>query len=365
MLKTFLKILLGLFVLLVAFLVYAGFFGWNVQSVAYNPPTKLEFTGNLAPNDRLETAELFAKNKISGGEDVAIDKEGRIYTGSVNDGKIYRISPQIGKPETIEIFADLGKTPVGLKFDKDENLIVCHNPRGLLSISPKGEISVLTDSAEGEKFGFPDDLDIASDGKIYFSDATTKFTGNNGKASWEYELFEANPYGKLLVYDPETKQTKVLLRDLYFANGVSLSKNEDFVAVLETFRFRAVRYWLKGEKAGTWDYLSENLPGFPDGIMKNEKGDFWIAIATRRNDLADWLQPKPFWKNVLTTLPKFIWNSTENYGLVIKINENGEIIESLHDASGKVYFITNAVEKDGYLYLGTLKGDSIARVKLP
>ncbi len=362
--KIIFRAFLILLFLFVTFLIYAGFYGWSIHAVEYNPPVSPEFSGVLAPNTKLFNAEVFAKNKVVGGEDVAIDKEGRIYTGSTKDGKIYRITPQPGKPETIEIFADVGLMPVGLKFDQDDNLIVCHSLKGLLSITPEGRISVLTSSAEGVSFGFADDLDIASDGKIYFSDATTKFTGNNGNYSWEYELMEAKPYGRLLVFDPQTLETKVLLRDLYFANGVSLAKNEDFVVVLETFRFRAVRYWLKGEKAGTWDYFNENLPGFPDGIMKNEKGEFWVAIPTRRNSISDWLQPKPFLKNLITVFPKFIWARPETYGLVVKLDDQGQIIDSLQDSSGKVSFITNAVEVNGFLYLGTLNGNQIARVKL-
>lgn len=362
MVKRLLKIVLALILLLTAFAVYVGVFGWNIQSVAYNPPKPLEMTGVLQPNERLKSAEVFGKGRILGGEDVAIDSQGRVYAGSVVDGKIYRIYPN--ENGWVEEFVDLGLMPVGLKFDKADNLIVCHHPKGLLSVNPKGEVRVLTDSAEGVKFGFIDDLDIATDGRIYFSDATTKFGGINGQLSWEYEIMDARPYGRLLVYEPETGQTKVLLKDLYFANGVSLAKNEDFVTVLETYRFRVARYWLKGEKAGTWDYLHENLPGYPDGLMQNGKGEFWIAIPTTRNALADTLQPYPFVKNIITVLPKDWWVRPVKYGLVIKMDENGKILESLHDPGGDLAFITNAVEKDGFLYLATLKGDWIARVKL-
>lgn len=38
----------------------------------------------------------------------------------------------------------------------------------------------------------------------------------------------------------------MLLKDLYFANGVALSKDESFVLVAETFQYRISRYWLKG-----------------------------------------------------------------------------------------------------------------------
>jgi sugar lactone lactonase YvrE len=360
--KLSLRTLSVLILLLSGFLTYVGFYGWNVESVAYTPPEPAEFIGALSPNEKLSTAEIFGKGKILGGEDVAVDSKGRIYSGSVVDGKIYRILP--AENNRVEEFANVGRMPVGLKFDDKGNLIVCHHPKGLLSIDPEGKSTVLTNSAENIPFGFTDDLDIASDGKIYFSDATTKFTGIDGKLSWEYEIMESKPYGRLIVYDPETNQSKVLLKDLFFANGVSLSKDEDFVTVLETYRFRVVRYWLKGEKQGTWDYLNENLPGYPDGLMQNGKGEFWIAFAAKRNGIADFFQPKPFLKNIITIFPKNWWVRPDRYGLVVKMDETGKILESLHDPSGNLSFITNAVEHKGFLYLATLKGDWIARVKL-
>lgn len=360
--KRFLKIIAFLFLIFAASTAYVGIFGWNIRSAAYEPPPVPEMAGALATNEKLKNAEIFGKGRILGGEDIAADSKGRIYTGSTADGKIYRIYPE--ENGRIEIFADLGLMPVGIKFGSQDNLIICHHPRGLLSLDPNGVATLLTDSSEGENFGFIDDLDIASDGKIYFSDATSKFGGINGQLSWEYEIMDARPYGRLLVYDPATKQTKTLLRGLYFANGVSLSKNEDFVVVLETYRFRALRYWLKGEKAGSWDYLNESLPGYPDGLMQNGKGEFWVAIPTLRNKLADALQPYPFIKNIITALPKDWWVRPEAYGLVVKMDESGEIRESLHDPSGELGFITNAVEKDGWLYLATLKGDWVGRIKL-
>ena len=48
---------------------------------------------------------------------------------------------------------------------------------------------------------------------------------------------------------------------MYFANGITLSKDEDFLLVQETFAYRTRRYWLKGPRKGTWDYFVELLPG--------------------------------------------------------------------------------------------------------
>lgn len=79
---------------------------------------------------------------------------------------------------------------------------------------------------------FADDLIAATDGSIYFSVASTKF----GLHDWGLDLLEAKPHGKLLKYDPSLNETSILLDSLFFANGVALSKDEDYLVVCETFK---------------------------------------------------------------------------------------------------------------------------------
>ena len=69
-------------------------------------------------------------------------------------------------------------------------------------------------------FRFTDNLDLARDGTVYFSDASSRY----GQADYMLDLLEARPHGRLLRYDPASRRTTVLLRDLYFANGVALSR---------------------------------------------------------------------------------------------------------------------------------------------
>ena len=50
--------------------------------------------------------------------------------------------------------------------------------------------------------------------------------------------------GRLLKYDPRSKEVMVLLRGLSFSNGVALSQDNDFVLVTETTAAKVTRYWL-------------------------------------------------------------------------------------------------------------------------
>jgi sugar lactone lactonase YvrE len=354
------KFLLTMVVALAGLITYLALTTSPIDSAAYVPPEKPPLTGALAPNTLLQQARLIAAGKIRGPEATVVDANGRIHSGT-EDGRIVRITLGPTGQETIDTLANTGGRPLGLQFDRQGTLIVADAIKGLLAVDPQGRISTLATEAEGQPLGFTDDLDIADNGVIYFSDASSQF----GYGVDLYDLMEAKPHGRLMAYDPATKKAQVLLDDLFFANGVALSPHEDFVLVNETFRYRITRYWLKGPKPGSWDYFIENLPGFPDNITSNRQGTFWAALFTVRNDLMDWLHAYPFLKNQLAKLPKAIWPKPQPYGLVLALNEQGKILQSLHDPTGEhLKEITAARQFGEVLYLGTLHDARIGQYRL-
>ena len=343
--------------LLSSIVIFFVLFPAPIDPVAYSPDKAPELTGVLSSSISLINAELLALGKIHGPEEVVMDVKGQIYAGT-QDGKIIRLLPN----GMLETFAVTQGRPLGIQFDKNNNLIICDAYRGLLSIDPEGKITELTNSAADIPFKLTDALDIASDGTIYFTDASHKYD----QKSYLYDLLESRPYGRFLAYDPSTGHTKVLLKDLYFANGVALSQKEDFVLINETYRYRIIRYWLKGPQAGSHEIFIDNLPGFPDNISSNRKGTFWLALFTVRNKVMDTLHPIPFLKAQLSKLPKLFWPKPKPYGLVLALDEQGQIMQSMHEVTGKyLKEITSAREYDGYLYLGSLTNDRIGKYKLP
>lgn len=89
---------------------------------------------------------------------------------------------------------------------------------------------MLTEEAEGLKLKLADAVDVAEDGIIYFSDASYKYNIEQ----YIYDFLEGRPHGRLLSYDPSTKQTKTLLSNLHFANGVAVSPDQNYVIFCET-----------------------------------------------------------------------------------------------------------------------------------
>jgi sugar lactone lactonase YvrE len=344
--------LLGLLVLpIAAMAIYLA-----IGPLAWQAPPAPAMTGVLEPNDTLMKAELLGRGQLHGPEDTAVDAQGRVYAG-LHDGRIVRLEAD----GSVATFADTQGRPLGMDFDAAGLLIVADAYRGLLSIDPQGQIQVLTSEAEGLPFKFTDDLDIASDGTIYFSDASSRFA----QPDYLLDLLEARPHGRLLSYHPGSGATRVLLKDLYFANGVALSANEDFVLVNETYRYRISRYWLKGEQAGTQDVFIDNLPGLPDNLQGDRAGTFWVALPTPRKADADFLHRHPWLKAQLAKLPRALWPKAIPYGFAIALNEQGEILRSLHDTSGSHLRMVTSVKPVGdYLYFGSLDNDRIGRLKI-
>jgi sugar lactone lactonase YvrE len=352
----------GLLVLAVVLAALAGLalvLAWSspLDPVAYKPTPKPPLRAAYAPNRALQGARRIAAGMVRGPEDVAFDGSPWLYTG-IADGRILRVSLLA---EQVEEFAHTGGRPLGLKFDPQGRLIVCDARKGLLAVDRQGRVATLATEAGGRPFRFTNNLDVARDGTVYFTDASDTF----GPDEYLYDLLEARPHGRLLRYDPKTGETRVLVDGLHFANGVALARDESYVVVAETYRHRLIRYGLTGANAGRYMPMAENLPGYPDNVSLGENG-FWVAFFTLRNDRADALQPHPFAKKLLSRLPSFLWPKPERYGLVARYDERGPVVESLHDPSGeRVFEVTTAREHEGVLYLGNLHQDWLARYTLP
>lgn len=343
----------GIFILLLIILITLKS---PINPVAYHAPSKPEMTGVWAPNHLLQKAEILVKGKIESPEEIAVDEKGRLYFGTL-DGKILRLLPN----GIIETFATTGGRPLGMKFDKKGALIVADAYKGLLSIDSRGLIKILATSADGRPFKCTDALDVAKNGTIYFTDASDKFPLKD----YLLDMLEARPHGRFMCYDPATGKVTVLISGLRFANGVALSRNEDFVLVNETYAYSIHRYWLTGPKAGTKDIFIENLPGFPDNISSNGNGKFWLALFTTRNDMLDTLHKYPKLKSLLGNIPASLWSRSNKYGFVVALDEQGNVTGTLQDPTGKhLYDITSAQEYAGYLYIGSLHADRIGRLKV-
>jgi sugar lactone lactonase YvrE len=351
------RLLLVLLLVIGLVILYLLLWPVPISPVAWNPPPAPALTGPYQQNSLLSPVERLSLGEGFAPEDVAIDAENRIYAG-MDDGRIVRVQTEGTRHE---VFADTHGRPLGLIFDSTGNLIVADAIKGLLSIGKDGTVSVLSTEADGVPFKCTNDLDVASDGTIYFTDASNKFPLTNYKA----DLLEHRGNGRLLAYDPRTKATRTLLKDLSFANGVAVSPDQSFVLAVETAAYRIHRVWLNGPKAGQSEIFIDNLPGFPDGISSNRRDKFWLALVTPRDQTLDKLLPRPYLRKVVMRLPKFLQPAPKRYSFVLALDGNGQVVGNLQDGSPQCYAqIANALEHNGSLYFGSIGESTVGRYRL-
>lgn len=355
---SFLKRLLLLVVfVLAAALIYLFFAPTKIDPVAWQPPVPPELSGPYQQNSRLSSTQRLSLGEGNAPEDVALDSVGRIY-GGFDDGRIVQLQADGTQPR---VFANTRGRPLGLAFDRQGNLIVADALKGLLSINPSGEITTLIGTSEGAPFGCLNDLDVAEDGTIYFTEASSKFPMKEFTA----DILEHRPNGALLAYDPKTQKVRSVLEGIHFANGVAVSPDQSFVLVAETGKYRVLRVWLMGSTQGQSEVFIENLPGFPDGISSNGKDKFWVALVTPRSKLLDRLLPHPFLRKAIARLPKSLQPAPAKYSFVIALDSTAHVVENLQDPSKNCYAeIANVVERDGALYFGSIGESTIGKWSL-
>ena len=352
------KVLKLIGTLLALLILYLCFWPIDIDPIAWEPPVDSGLIGVYAPNTYLADVEIFGIGDGIGPEDIDVDSEGRIYA-PYEGGRIVRYDVDGKNPE---LFVDTGGRPLGLEFDAAGNLIICDAIKGLLSANPDGKITTLATEANGVHFGLTDDVDIANNGIIYFSDASYHWAIKDYRS----DIIEHVPYGRLIAYDPHTKESTVLLDDLYFANGVAVSTDQSFVLVNETSEYRIQKVWINGEKVGQSEILMENLPGIPDGISSNGKGTFWVAFPSKRKEIIDNLAGKPFVRKMVMRLPESMQPAPDHYGFIIEIDGEGNVIHNFQDPSPESFSpITSVEEHEGYLYLGSLTYEGFGRIKAP
>ncbi|XP_024978344.1 protein STRICTOSIDINE SYNTHASE-LIKE 6-like [Cynara cardunculus var. scolymus] len=305
--------------------------------------------------------EKIGSGQLVGAEDIAYEtKSGLLYTGC-EDGWIKRVKLTDSVADSVvENWVHTGGRPIGIAMDESGDVFVADAYKGLLKVSSDGKLELLTHEAEGVKFGMPDGVAVAKNGMVYFTDATYKYDFPGAVN----DIYEGRPHGRLLSYDPSTKETKVLARDLYFANGVEISPDQDFVIFCETFMRRCPRYYLQGEKKGSIDVFVDNLPGLPDNIRYDGDGHYWLGIPWGNSLLTKFIQTYPFARKILAFIFKHLHKMPElmKFGGVIALDLEGNTIRGYYDDSWKM--TTSGLKIGEHLYMGSIIRPHILRLNL-
>jgi gluconolactonase len=176
---------------------------------------------------------------------------------------------KIAADNSISTFLENSNGSNGLAFnDKGELITVQVNNNQVGIVYPKGKEKVLVKDFDGKPFQRTNDLVLAKNGGIYFTDSGP---GADVKAEPRTGVYYIDPAGK-------TKRV-VGINEITRPNGIQLSRDEKTLYVANTGGEYVLSFPIKAD--GT---LGErkNFAKIPNGLQKNEQG----ALSSGQDGLA-------------------------------------------------------------------------------
>ncbi|KAL8615677.1 hypothetical protein ACOMHN_034827 [Nucella lapillus] len=367
----------------------------DLLPISLPPPPKLE--GALAPNSVLAKVIKLSLGRLRGPESMAIH-DNFMYTGlntpvvlemdvgpsPPNGNRFRRYWPLTLNTTCFTAFRneDTCGRPLGIRIDNERNLVGLDASRGIFKIrfwkggkleQPGGKLEWLMDAndvnLQGIKLRFLNDLTMTKGGVIFFTSSSVKYSRSN----FMDVILTGDKSGRVLVFNPFAKpkeQVSELAKNLHFPNGLQLSQDETFLLVAEGAQAKIHKIWLATSKRGLIETFAENLPGFIDNIRLSPRGTFWVAVSSVRYHgkpgVLDQYGLKPNYRQLILLMPKDqLMKRAPKYGMVLELNQQGQIIRSLHDPHGVNYgAISEVDEYNGNLYLGSFKASFVGKIPM-
>jgi sugar lactone lactonase YvrE len=332
------------------------------------------------------------KPVMKGPETVMFGSDGTLFV-MTETAKLLKLVDIENQEDGVTILAtpievkDLGGgRPLGGAFASDGTLYIADSVLGLTRVqdpeNPKSKVELVASrvkvNGEWSPIAYADDLAVGQkSGKVYFSDATDIAPDRVGD-TWDclyackMDLARGGRRrGRLLEYDPETDEVRVLASGIHFANGVSVDKEEKWLLVSETLQARSLKYYLEGPQKGTLEPIDAYFPAFSDGIDCHEiSGLCYIVLPTPPGAMTlVYKLPHPldrYVRTLLMALPRWATPQPPPFGGIVEIDPGDEtkehrVLRMLLDPNGDdVPFVSGITVHGDKLYLGFLKNDFIA-----
>ena len=201
---------------------------------------------------------VFSAPRLQHPEGVAVGPDGWIWCGTKN-GQIMRVAPD---GSHIEEVAMIGGFTLGLAFEGDRALFACEQQSASVFRLDLAERTVRRFTPPGIRIPNYPVVD-ARWNRLLVSDSHG--AGQPGPGVWAYDL-DTGAGG--LWYD----------RPLDFANGMALSPDGKSLLVCETFSRRITRIEIAADGgAGAATVFADDLPGLPDGIAFDDRGQLFVG----------------------------------------------------------------------------------------
>ena len=360
------RIALRVLIVLLALAAYLLFWPVPVEPVAWTAPPDPGYAGPHALNHGLAGLQQIPLDGHAGPEHIAVGPGGKLYA-AVEGGKVMRMNLD---GNAREVFADTGGRVLGFDFDANGRMIAADALRGLLSIAPDGTVKVLADRvSEGDPIRFADAVVVAVSGRIYLTDASTRFAPAAWGGTFEasvLDILEQSSTGRVLEYHPASGRTRIVARGFSFANGLALSRDQQSLFVAETGKYRLWRVDIAADNLDVRPGASaqarivfDNLPGYPDNVVSGLDGRYWVGFTKPRSPAVDAMAGQPLLRKMTLRLPRALWPVPPNYGHVFAFTEDGRVVADLQDPGGSYPQTTAVTETTERLYVQSLNARGI------
>ncbi|MEL7415870.1 MAG: SMP-30/gluconolactonase/LRE family protein, partial [Pseudomonadota bacterium] len=211
--------------------------------------------------------------------------EGPVWFGDANcllfsdipNNRIMRWTPELG----VSVYRAPSNFANGHTRDLQGRLISCeHGTRRVTRTLHDGTIEVVASHVGGKRLNSPNDVIVASDGAVWFTDPHYGIMTN-------YEGFAAEQELPCRVYrvDPESGEVVPMIDSMNCPNGLAFSPDESMLYVADTGRmfsddpqhirrFRVTSTGLEDE--GVFHQIA---PGASDGFRLDSDGNIWSSAA--------------------------------------------------------------------------------------
>jgi gluconolactonase len=198
-------------------------------------------------------------------EGPAVDKAGNVYFTDQPNNQIWKYDTQ-GK---LSVFMDPAGRANGMYFDAKGNLIACADEKNQLwSIAPDKKVTVLVDLPEGHRLNGPNDVWVAPDGGMYFTDPYYQ------RDYWPRTAPE-QPGQYVYYLAPGQHQPTVVETTLKKPNGLIGPRDGKTLYIADIDGDKTYRYQLGPHGALTNRQLFVNQGS--DGMTLDERGNVYLT----------------------------------------------------------------------------------------
>ena len=163
------------------------------------------------------------------------------------------------------------------------------------------------DDDNSRPIAFCNDFDISADGERFYFSEPFAYEGASMGGGAMGEAITLGLNGRLWKYDTATESVALAAYGYNFVDGVLLEENggarEESVLITETTKFRIMRLYVGGEKAGRDEIVWDALPSMPDGLDRDSEGRIWVGMIKQRTGFITWAHANPWVKPLLLRLP--------------------------------------------------------------